>query len=229
VPHFRVALAVILCLSACKPHSPPVVDADLDSCIPPGALLIGGIDLRQLRASPLYASLRDKLEPLRDASYAVVASDGSRFLIAARGRLDGATMIGPDLSLTGSPDLVNLAITQHRTGKSGSPDLLSHATTNGPLWIVANGSATLPLFGNAQNLNRLLHFTQYAAVTADASARPTVRVSGQCRNEEDARHLEESIRAIMSLARSPAKVERAGASVVVNLEVEPADLQRLLR
>jgi hypothetical protein len=229
VPHFRLALAAILCLAACKTHSPRGIDADLDSCIPPGAMVIGGIDLRQLRASPLYASLRDKLEPLRDASYALIASDGSRFLIVARGRLEGSATIGPDLAITGSPDLVNAAVAQHRTGKSGSPELMARAATNWPLWIVADGSATLPLFGNARNLNRLLHFTQYAGASAEASARPAVRVWGHCRDEEDARRLEDSIRAILSLARSPAKVERAGTSVVVNLEVEPADLQRLLR
>lgn len=192
---------------------------------------MGGVDLQQLRASPLYAALRDTLEPLRGASMAIIASDGSRFVVAARGRLEGATMVGPNLAVTGSPDFVAAAIAQHRTGQTGAPELLKHAATDGPLWIVADGAATLPLSGNARNLNRLFHLTRYSSAMATAAARPTVRISGECRNEEDAQRLEESVRALASLARLPAPVEisRAGSSVTFQTQVEPADIQRLFR
>src|SRR5262249_17742485 len=147
-----------------------------------------------LRASPLSASLREKLKLLRDASYALVASDGSRFVIAARGRLEGATMLAPNLALTGSPDFVAAATAQHRTGHTGAPGLLSHAP-DGLFWIVADGSAALPLSGNARNLNRLLHDTEYTTITATFAERISITATGVCRNEDAARRIEESVRA----------------------------------
>ncbi len=217
-------------LAACHKQS-PVLDRDLESCIPPGALLIGGADLRQLRESPFFPLLRSALEPLKDASTAVAASDGVRFVVAARGRLAGATVIGPDLAIMGSPDYVTAAVAQHRTGKSGAPELLAHVPAGWPLWVVADGSATLPLSGNARNLNRLLQFTRFAGAMAQTTAQSEIRAWGECRDDQNARRLEDSVRAFVSLARgtTPVEVSRQGNTVVVSGHLQPADVERLLR
>jgi len=238
VLRFCLALAAVACLAACRKAPSPILDSDLGWCIPPGALIVGGVDLRQLRTSPLYANLppaaRDAIEPLRDASYAVVASDGERFVVAARGRFAqppaGTTMAAPDLALAGSPDFVSAAVAQHHTRRTGAPALLAHAGAR-PLWIVASGSANLPLGGNARNLNRLLHFTEYTTANATLDSRPVVEITGVCSGVEQARQLEETVRAFISLGerrfRSAVQIRRDGARVEATLEVEPAEIPRL--
>ena len=224
----RLVVAALLCLAACrKPAS--IVDPDLSSCIPPGSTFIAGVNLEQLRASPAFATA-SALEPLRNATYALVAADGSRFVIAARGSLKDATVLAPNLSVMGSPDFVAAATAQHRTGRSGAPELLQHAP-GGPLWIVANGSAALPLSGNARNLNRLLHDTEYTTVTATIAERVAITATGVCRTEDAARRIEESARALASIGRvtTPIQIRRDGVTVVIQIEVEPADLAALLR
>jgi hypothetical protein len=234
VPHSRLALAAILCLAACHRSPSPAIDRDFSSLIPSSAVLIAGIDLAQLRSSPLYPNLppavKSALDPLRDASYAIVASDGSRFLIAARGRLEGAKTVTPNLAVMGSPDLVDSAIAQHRNGSTGAAPLLARAPA-GPLWVVADGSAQVPLAGNAANLNRLLHFTQYTTATATFDARPILKLAGTCGSEENARRVEETVRAVVSLGQrlqsSPAvEIRRDGVTVTVKLELNPADVPR---
>jgi hypothetical protein len=224
----------MFCLAACRKAPSPALDSDLSSCIPPGATLVAGVDLAQLRSSPLYANLpsatRHSLEPFREASYAIVASDGSRFVVAARGRLDGAKMLTSNLGLIGSQDFVDAAAAQHRTGRSGVPSLVAHAPGS-PLWIVADGSGTIPLTGNARNLNRLLHDTEYLTIAVTFAARPAIVATGVCRGEDAARRIEESARALVSIGRvaTPIQIRRDGVTVVIETEVEPDDLAALLR
>ena len=234
VPYSRLALAAVLCLAACRRTPAPVLDRDLSSLIPSSAVLIAGIDLAQLRNSQLFPNLppavKNALDPLRDATYAVVASDGSRFLIAARGRLEGATMVTRNIAIMGPPDLVDSAIAQHQNGRAGAAPLLARAPA-GPLWVAADGSAQLPLAGNAANLNRLLHFTQYTTATATFDARPIIEFAGICGNEENARRVEETIRAVLSLAQRlqssrAVEIQRDGSTVKVRLELNPADVPR---
>ena len=139
-------------------------------------------------------------------------------------------MLAPDLALTGSPEFVDAARAQHATGKPATPVLLAHAPS-APLWVVADGSAGLPVAGNARNLNRLLHGAEYTSIAMTLAARPAIQATSVCRSGDDARRLEESMRALVSLGRfaTPIQIRRDGVTVVVQTEVEPAAIQGLLR
>ena len=68
-------------------------------------------------------------------------------------------------------------------------------------------------------------------MTATFAARPIVALTGVCHNDDEARRLEETVRAFLSLGerrfRSPVQLRRDGATVAARLEVEPADITRL--
>lgn len=156
---------------------PAGVARDMASSIPADTLLLAGLDLDALRASPLYPKLppavRALAEPLRDAEYLLLASNGKDLLSIARGRFreapPGATLVAPGLVAAGPSDSVRAAIAQHQTGRGGAPDLLIRAASladGKQIWMVARGGVPLPAAGNAANLNRLLRDTEYTAIAA---------------------------------------------------------------
>ena len=114
------------------------------------------------------------------------------------------------------------------TAGHGAPaDLLAHVS-DAPLWLVARGSATLPLSGNLANVNRLLHQTEYLV----AAARPIadgfeLRSEGVCRSDAEAEHLEGNVRAIGSLMRFPMELTREGSVVRVRATVSAGQLGKL--
>jgi hypothetical protein len=210
---------LLCCLFACAPLPRAVVDPELAACMPASAAAVAGLDIARLRSTPLAEKL-----PVRDASYALAASDGKDWLVVARGQLPGGTPIANGISAIGSEELVKAAVMQHRTGKTGAPDLLARAA-EAPIWLAARGSMTLPVAGNLSNINRLLHQTEYMTVTAQVGERVDVNATGDCRTPEQAKHLEENIRALASLllAKYPVEVRtegtrvRATASLPVNV------------
>jgi hypothetical protein len=202
-----LAAAAISCRSI---NAPAGVGQDMASCIPADTLLLAGLNLDQIRGSPLYPKLppavRALAEPLRDAGYALFASDGKNLLYMARGRFReapaGATLVAPGLAATGSPDSVRAAIAQHKTGRNGAPDLLARAASiagSGQIWIVARGGVPLPVAGNAANLNRLLHDTEYAAIALRIGSQIEIEATAVGRTAAAGREFEESLRAILSL------------------------------
>jgi hypothetical protein len=127
---------------------------------------------------PIYSRLPVP-EDLRDASAVLAIFDGKDWGLAVQ-RKSGITTTG-------------VAAKQN-----GGADLLRRATPDAPAWLVTRGSVTLPLPGNLTNINRLLHQTEYTAVTARGN---DIEATAECRTAEQARHLEENIRALASLAR----------------------------
>jgi len=112
-------------------------------------------------------------------------------------------------------------------GQGAPADLLAHAS-DAPLWVVARGSATLPLSGNLENVNRLLHQSEFTII----AARPVadgfeLRAVGLCRGDADAEHLEGNVRAIGSLMRFPMAVTRDGSIVRVQGTVSSDQLAKL--
>ena len=202
-----LAAAAISCRSI---HAPAGVGRDMTSSIPADTLLLAGLDLDQLRASPLYPKLppaaRALAEPLRDAGYLLLASNGKDLLSITRGRFreapPGATLVAPGLAAAGSPGSVRAAIAQHKTGREGAPGLLALATAvagGKQIWVVARGGVPLPVAGNAANLNRLLRDTEYAAIGARIGSRIEIEATAVGRTAEAGREFEESLRAILSL------------------------------
>jgi hypothetical protein len=110
------------------------------------------------------------------------------------------------------------------------------------VWIVASGSAALPVSGNAENLTRLLHATQYSTLSVRLAGNVALEIAGMCATAESGRHLEETVRAFITLgaaanARQPAlagllrriRISREDRTVHLNLLAEPADLEQLAK
>jgi hypothetical protein len=202
-----LAAAAISCRSI---NAPAGVGRDMATSIPANTLLLAGLNLDDLRASPLYPKLppaaRALAEPLRDAAYLLLASNGKDLLSIARGRFreapPGATLVAPGLAVAGSPDSVRAAIAQHKASRDGAPDLLARAASladGKQIWMVARGGVPLPVAGNTANLNRLLRNTEYAAITARIGSRIEIEATAVGRTAEAGREFEENLRAILSL------------------------------
>lgn len=197
-------VAVAALVTGCGARRAP---AGMESYLPADTLALAGVHLDQLRASPLYAKLpavaSAMLQPLHEASYVLVAVSGKYVIEVARGSFSqapsGAVLVDRTLALGGSQAALHAAIAQHSAGNAGPADLLARAG-NGAIWIVARGSATLPVTGNAANLNRLIHETEFAAANVMLAKQVTFEVTGSCRTPDRARAFEENLRAIFSLA-----------------------------
>jgi hypothetical protein len=237
-----LAAAAISCRSI---DAPSGVGRDMAASIPADTLLLAGLNLDDLRASPLYPNLppavRTLAEPLRDAQYLLLASNGKDLLSMARGRFrdapPGSTLVAPGLAAAGSPDSIRAAIAQHKTGRNGAPDLFARAASvadGKQFWMVARGGVPLPVAGNAANLNRLLRDTEYATVAARIDSRIEIEATAVGRTAEAGREFEESLRAILSLtaaasARQPRlvalirsiQIRRDNRTVRVSLSAGP--------
>jgi hypothetical protein len=249
-------LAAVLALAAfatgCHGAPPPAIDRAMASCLPPDTVILGGVDCQRLRASPVYpklpAAAAALLEPLRPATYLLLASNGRDYLAIGRGPFGqappGATLLAPDLAAAGSPDAVRAATARHRRGVTGAAlvALAEKLASGREIWIVAMGNATLPVSGNAENLNRLLHATEYATLAVRVTDGIEAEATGVCGTAEAARRLEEELRAMASIAaaaeaRQPAiaaqlraiQVSREERTVRVDLRADAAGVEQLLR
>ena len=208
---FAALVALAGAATSCRSIDRPAgVGRDMASAIPADTVMLAGVNLDELRGSPLYpklpAGVRALAEPLRDARYLLVASNGKEILEMARGRFreapPGATLAASGLAVAGSPDSIRAAIAQHKTGRDGAPDLLARAASlaaGRQIWIVARGGVPLPVTGNAANLNQLLRDTEYAAITARIGSGIEIEVTAVGRTAEAGREFEENLRAILTL------------------------------
>ncbi len=194
----KPTLTCALCLLASchRAHSPGPVDPALASYIPAGTVALGGVNLEQLRASPLYPQLPRVVTAL------VEPYGGARMLLAAYSGKD-LLLVSSGGSLSGPPEAVRAAQAQHRTGSTGAPDLLAQAQTvaaGNQIWAVVRGDTALPLTGNAANVNRLLRNMEFAALTVGLHASADFAVIARGRTPEAARHFEETLRATLTMA-----------------------------
>ena len=181
------------------------------------------------------------VEAHSSASELIFASNGASFAIIARGNFReapaGYALIAPGLAVSGDPQAVAGVTEQHRTGKTGAPEMLVYAEplVANPIWAVAHGSATLPLSGNLANLNRILQATDYTTLTAQTGDTLSIEIAGICRTADAAAQLERTIRAFVSLLgmrsrrSGPVQIETQNATVRVKLTADPADVERLMR
>jgi hypothetical protein len=225
----------------------------MTSCVPASAVLAAGLNLTAIRSAPAYPKLPPAVlaltEPLRQAEYAVFVFDGRDLLAITRGHFretpGGATLLAPNLALAGPPDLVRAATAQHATGTTGAPELMEPAKLAAgakPIWIVGRGGATLPLSGNAANINRLLHATTHTTIAVGLRDSVDLELTAICLTAGDGREFEQSLRAILTLtaaanARQPGfaallraiQISREDRTIHVTLTVAPDALDQLLR
>jgi len=245
-------VAILSLLAGCGSHpAPHAIPDEAAVCVPSDTILLAGLQLERIRETALYPALpatwRAVLEPLRGATGLLVAYNGSDLLVIAQGRFQsapaGAVLLVPTLALAGSPAAIRAATQQRGTGRTGAPALVARAESAAgkPIWLAAQGHRSVPLTGNLANVNRLLQLVDYATLTADIDSRVDVHATGLCRTAEDGRQLEESLRALVSLAAAgtrdadlagvlqSAQVTRDGASVQMAISASAAALEKLLR
>ncbi len=215
-----VVVAILLASASCAPARHAA--SSLAAYIPPGTDAIAYADLDRLRGTAIYTKLPVP-EQLRDASAVLVILQGRDWAIAARGHFPqppaGATLVGPDIAAAGAPELLRAM----QSKPVGGADLLARAPADAPVWLVARGRATLPITGNLANFNRLLHQAEYTAIGLRVTNRVEIDATAQCATEAQARHLEENVRALASLARleaftvsSDGAVVHVGAALALN-------------
>lgn len=241
--------------AGCRSGPPPAIDPAVAACVPPGAAVLAGIDLVRLRSSPLQQQLPPAatalLEPLRQADSLLVAANGSDYLAVSRGSFRqapaGATLLAPGLAAAGTSAWLRAAAqrARQRSEGAGTSALLERAeplAAAGEIWIVAAGSATLPVSGNAANLNSLLHTTEYATLSIRSANGIALDAAGVCGTSDAARRLEGTLRAFASLGaaankRQPSvaallkriQISREDSAVHLALQAQPADLAELFK
>jgi hypothetical protein len=250
---FSSVLALAALGVSCHNGPPPAIDPAAAACVPPGAVILAGVNLDRLRASPLDRELPPAaavfLEPLRNAASLLLASDGSDYLAVSRGPFlqapAGATLLAPGLAAAGSPGWLRAATARRRSGATGATALLERAeplAAASEIWVVASGKASFPVSGNGENLNRLLHATEYATLSVRLANGITLEATGVCADADAARHLEETVRAMVTLGAAASARQTAIASLLkrirtsrdaravhLNLLAQPADLEQLLK
>jgi hypothetical protein len=236
-----IALALAAAAAGVSCHrfmSSGPVEPALAACVPPSATLLAGVDLDALRRSELYRNLRlPPITILENAGYLLAASDGSQFLLAARGNFAqtpaGATLLGRNLALAGAPDLVRIATAQRAAGQPGNTGILrlaSRIAEGAPAWAVASGPVSLPLTGNAANLNRLFRSTRSAGIALTLEGRANFSLSAECADDASAREFEENLRAILSLLGrfEAVRVHRDSTAVHATFAASPDVLRKLI-
>ena len=220
------------------------------ACIPSDTVALAGVHLDAVRASPVFrqfgSGVATLLEPVRDASYLLLAYDGKDLLLIARGAFrpapTGAVLLKPTLALAGSATAIRAATAQHASGVPGAAALTAHAQpiAGQPIWAAAQGGVALPLTGNLANVNRLLASTDYITLAAELHSTLAVHAAGICRSADAAQHLEETVRGLFALAStashnrdlaallSSVRLEREGTIVRADLNAGPEALQQLL-
>lgn len=244
-------LAAALCVSCNTADPHRAIDPATAACVPDSATILAGAHLDRIRASPLTHNLpsaaQSFFDSLRSASSVVVASDGADFLFVSRGSFTsppaGAVLIGKGLAVSGSPAWVERARTHH-SADSGPPivELAEPIAAANEMWMVTQGSANLPVTGNGENLNRLLHATQYTLWTVRLADRVDFAIQAVCANAETARRLEETTRAMFTFGAAAAakqpqlsgllkkvQVRRDDRTVHVTAALDSAEFARLLQ
>ena len=88
-----VVLIALAAFTACR-RGPSAIDPALEAFIPPDAVLLAGVRVEPLRATPLFEKMmaasgafeaRTGFDPRKDAREVLLASDGRTALLAARG------------------------------------------------------------------------------------------------------------------------------------------------
>jgi hypothetical protein len=138
----------------------------------------------------------------------------------------GATLAADNLAVFGSPQLVAVALAQHRSHSAGAPALVALAESiaaGRQVWIVAQGGAPLPLTGNAANLNHIIRNAESVTIAANIGASLALTVAALGRTDGSARNIEETLRADITLAAAAESRRPDLAKLLRSIQIDRND------
>ena len=201
-PRLGVPIALAMLASCRTPAPPAAIDPALSARVPTATVALAGVDLDRLRASPLYAKLPPGalafLGPFGHAHHVLISSTGVELLTIARGAVQGATQVTPDVALSGAPGLIAAATAAHPP--AGILAAAESVAAAHPIWIAVRGGVALPLVGNPANVNNLLRGTDYVTLAGQPGDPAELQLVARCLTPDAALRFEQSFRAMVSLA-----------------------------
>lgn len=167
------------------------------------------------------------------------------YAIYTNGDNGAYTRIDNSIALAGPAQAVRAAIDRYKRGNNAPAGLLARAANlplEAQIWSVTGawtgfGADRLRNMGNAANLDRILRSVEDSQLTADLRSGLHLAAAGDCRTEQDAATLTESLRGLAGLARlgvsskqpdvlkvfDAIQIRQDGRSVKLNLNL-PADV-----
>lgn len=186
-------------------------DAELLRYVPQETVVLAGLHMRELLASPIYQKLQvqKRLPPLEGATLeeALVAYNGKNIVVIGRGTFQpGAwTVVDSRTALAGDPAAVRAAVDRFKNG--GAPlELVTRAQAlpgQSQIWAVADNrlAALVPATGNASNLRKFFGPMDDLALVAEVGESLHATLTGNFRTEQDAKDLGVAARGILGLGR----------------------------
>jgi hypothetical protein len=226
---YLTIVAAIVAAGCRAPVAPGAIDPAMAARVPPSAIALAGVNLDELRGSPLYGKLPAPaaafLESFRGAHSVLIASTGAELLTIARGTVPGGTQAAPDLALLGSPALIAAGAAPHAPPAvlvSGESVAADHS-----IWIAIRGGAPLPLTGNLANANNLIILAESVTLTARVDDAVDLELIARCPTPDAALHFEQRVRALASLSNLRGlQLRRDDRTVRAALSASPGDLGR---
>jgi hypothetical protein len=199
------ALAAIgaLAMSSCGGGS-----ASVTAAAPADSTAVAVIELEPLRAASVYkklpAAARSLTEPLKEVKHLALCWNGKDLLMLAAGFKQvpaGYTEIGRGIAATGSTERIAAA----RKALNGGTPVIQQP--QGPAEIRATlfGDGKLPLTANLANAGNLLRMATTSTVTVHVENEVELEVAAQCASSGKALQLEQSLRAMVTLAIAGSK------------------------
>jgi hypothetical protein len=218
--------------------------APLTNAAPADSTAVALLDLARLRAAPAYdrlpPALRSLAEPLAGVKQLVLAWNGQDLLMLAGGFEQppaGYTPIEKGIAASGTSGRVDAA---RQALAAGSPHALVLPQGTAELYASIRGDGKLPLAGNLSNAGHLLSMASASRAIAHVGTDVELEVEAQCATSSQALQLEESLRAMLTLAAAGAKeapvaqmlrdtrVTRENILIRVRLVAKPAALSKAL-
>jgi hypothetical protein len=213
VTAMRLALLIAAAvLAGCRPGVPAHVDPALAAFIPDDAVVLAGVRLERLKATPAGKQMAAAglLQPAGvEARDLLACWDGKNWLVAARGSLRSPASptlaaVG-DVVLAGTEEAVRAAIARQANPGRPPRELLDRARSVPPdsqIWVVTYGAPALPeAVGSFAPIARLIGAMEDITASADLRDGIDAAAAGNCLDERNARVVEETLRGLIGLGR----------------------------
>lgn len=230
-------ICLLTALCGCTGRGPARIDPALAALVPSDTVVLAGVRLEALRATPLYRRLGSPAAlfggsgiDMEKATEILVVSNGRETALLARGEFGGrggpaVSFVDPRTAVAGSPAAVR-AILDGRGRSSGVPAALRAQVELVPrgdqIWAVGAGQAELvnlaPRTGNLANLAPALRLVESFRAGADLRDDVKIEATALCRREEDAESLAGALRVLTGLMRLDASVEARRALDGIRIE-----------